>query len=235
MKSLKSSRLCSRSMLIRKLLTALFTGLVSSSLTRCRAIDLPSGLLYSFPIHAALLIYKLPVVVTDQATPNTVCLPTSIDDQFEIDDTQEDILKKVFGTNLSGSDNKQMLQSISPTQAFSTWQPTEDDSLQDSSEIISDEIFDSDPVIEREVITRKSNIPIKSQPSRNQSKAHISTTLKKLSWLKDYIFPYRLIAKCFRLVGGMVKFVFKTGWRLASGCGMILVQILQFLWEDMIL
>ncbi|EGG07608.1 uncharacterized protein MELLADRAFT_71631 [Melampsora larici-populina 98AG31] len=232
MKLLKSSRLCSGSMLMCKLLTALSTGLVTSSLARC-TIDLPTGLLYSFPIQAALLIYKLPVVVTDQATTNTVCLPTSTDDQFEIDDTQEDILKKVFGTDSNASDNKHMLQSISPSQAFSAWQPTEDESLQVSSEIMSDEIIDPDPVIDREVNTRQSNIPIKSK-SRNQSKAHISTTLKKLPWLKDYIFPYRLIARCLRLVGEMVKFVFMTGWRLASGCGMILVQILQFLWEDII-
>lgn len=215
-------------MLICKLLIALSTGFATSSLARCR-IDLPSGLLYSLPIRATLLVCKIPVVITD----NTVCLPTSTNEEFEIDDTQEDILKKLFGTSSNDSDEKPTTQSISPTQAFSPWQSTDNDSLQDSSEIMSDEIFESGPVIEGEVITRKSTIPVKRQ-TRNQSKAHISTTLKKLSWLKDFIFPYRLVARCLRLVGDMIKFVFMTSWRLGTGCGTAFGRLLQFVWEDIV-
>ncbi|KAH9812508.1 hypothetical protein DFH28DRAFT_1084328 [Melampsora americana] len=233
MKFSKFSRICSGSMLICTLLTS---GLTASSLAR-RTINSPTGLLYSFSIHATLLVYKPTVVAADQGTTdttNTVCLPTSIDDQFDIDDTQEDILKKIFELDRNHSDIKPRCQSTWPIQPFSACPSKYDESdEQDSSGFISDEIVDSDPVIEDEMVGRKSNVRV-HRTSRDPSKAHISTTLKKLFWLKDFILPYRLMARCFRLIRDTIRFVFITSWRLGSGFGMFIVRIGQFLWEEIL-
>ncbi|KAG0146768.1 hypothetical protein CROQUDRAFT_670948 [Cronartium quercuum f. sp. fusiforme G11] len=218
-------------MSIAKCLKAITIGLVTAASTQL-AIHLSPGRWQSLPIQVAFLSQSLTFAYAEQvvAGPNWATPPSDI--QHQVDETEDDILKRLTDESVTGSNESTNCLPLSAP-LYSTVIEKVVHGKEEEIDALSDELFVSTPVTGYQITTSSKPKPV-SDRAQKQQKAHISTTLKKLTWLTKIIFPYRLVGICLGLTRDVIKFGFLAVWRLVCGCAMVLGHLLLFVWEDII-
>lgn len=146
---------------------------------------------------------------------------------FHIEETEEDILQRL--TNKSNTIDRDEC-------------PVDIISEAEEEEELSDEIPSSSHLIISSSSHQSPRLRLDHHPSSkrnrtltNLKKAHISTTIKKLAWLSNLLFPHRLVRMSLSFMQTMLRTLVWLIYTSISRLGFILRSGIEILWDQLIL